>query len=251
MVPTDVDYDGEISQSYEDGRGLSSEAVATWRGALESHIPDAGLIVDVGAGTGRFARELDLLAPGRVLAVEPSVGMRESARRHASERVAWVGSSAEALPMANESVALVWSAFTTHYLDLDASADEFARVLKPGGRVLIWHAFPDVFDELEWFRWFPTARALDEHRMPSAAAVQKAFASAGFSFLGRSDHLMRIADNLAALADRLEHRSISTLSLISDGDFAQGLSDLRAEAGRPNRDGPVFAPNVLLAFGMS
>lgn len=249
MLPTDVDYDGEISRGYEQGRGLSADAVATWRQAVEGRIPDTGLIVDVGAGTGRFARELNMLAPSRVLAVEPSAGMRGSAPRSAAEQVTWLGGTAEALPLANGSVGLVWSAFTTHYFDLGAAAAEFARVVKAGGQVLIWHAFPDVFDELEWFRWFPTARALDEERMPSAATVQRAFESAGFGFLGRSDQQMRIADNLASLADRLAHRSISTLNLISDDDFNQGLSDLRTEAARPDRGEPVFSPNVLLAFG--
>ena len=248
MRPTDVDYDEAISASYEQGRGLSADAVATWRRAIEVHIPDHGAIVDVGAGTGRFARELDTVAPHRVVAVEPSAGMRSSAPHSPGSRVSWLAGSAEALPLAGTSAGLVWSAFTTHYFDLVAAATEFSRVLRPHGRALIWHAFPDVFDDLEWFRWFPAARAIDENRMPSAASVRQAFESAGFKFLGRSVHQMRVADNLAALADRLAHRSISTLTLISDDEFAEGLTALRNEASRPNRNQPVFTPNVLLTF---
>ncbi len=174
--------------------------------------------------------------------------MRKSAPRSTTDQISWIGGGAEALPLRDSSVGLVWSAFATHCFDLNAAASEFARVLKPSGRVLVWHAFPDVLDDLAWFRWFPAARILDEERMPSASMVQTALESAGFKLLGRSDHQMRIADSLTALADRLAHRSISTLNLISDDDFAKGLSDLRTEASRPDRTDPVFASNVLLSF---
>lgn len=113
---------------------------------------------------------------------------------------------------------------------------------------MIWHAFPDAFDQLEWFRWFPTARAIDAQRMPSADAVTDAFESAGLVFTARTDHRMLIASGLAALADRLAHRSISTLHLISDGEFEDGLARLRAAATRERSDDPVYAPNTMLQF---
>ena len=252
MPQPDTDYDGEIATTYAEGRSISPEALATWRGAVASLIPDSGVVVDVGAGTGRFARPLTELAPGRVVAVEPASGMRPAANVTegglGNRRPIWVGAAAEALPVASSSVALIWSAFTAHYLDLDRAAIEFARVLRPSGEVIIWHAFPDVFDDLEWFRWFPSARALDETRMPSASMVHDALTAAGLTFIGRADYRMRIADNLAALADRLAHRSISTLRLISDDEFAHGLAQLRAEAQRRPDSGPVMAPNVSLRF---
>ena len=132
MRPTDVDYDGAISASYEQGRGLSADAVATWRRAVEIHVPDQGAIVDVGAGTGRFARALDTVAPRRVVAVEPSAGMRAAATRPIASQVSWLAGSAEALPLSDASAGLVWSAFTTHYFDLDAAAAEFAVCPAPG-----------------------------------------------------------------------------------------------------------------------
>jgi len=113
---------------------------------------------------------------------------------------------------------------------------------------LLWHAFPDVFDGLEWFRWFPSARAIDEDRMPSATTVQQAFESAGLVFAGRTDHQMHIASDLASLAARLAHRSISTLRMISDNEFDDGLSRLRAAAVNRGDGPPVHAPNVMLRF---
>ncbi len=249
MGAAGVDYDGEISKQYEQGRSLSPAAVSTWREAVGDLIPDTGLIADVGAGTGRFARQFDLLAPGRVLAIEPSSGMRGSAQRSHPGQVIWMGGSAERMPLADSSVQLVWTAFTAHYFDLAAAASEFARVLAPGGQVLVWHAFPDIFDGLEWFRWFPTARALaDQQGVPSAQLVQRTFEDVGMIFEGRTEHHMRIADDMAVLADRLAHRSISTLSLISDEDFEQGLTNLRAHAAESDGGDPVYAVNVMLRF---
>ncbi len=246
-VRHEVDYDGEIAERYESGRSLSPEALRTWSSAVASHVPSEGAIVDIGAGTGRFARPLSTIARRTVIAVEPSTGMRTSQEETASD-VAWIAGTAESLPLVAGSAGLAWSAFTTHYFDLERVGSEIARVLRPGGRALIWHAFPDVFDELEWFRWFPSARAIDEQRMPSADAVQDAFESAGLGFAGRSDHRMLIASDLAALADRLAHRSISTLLLISDGEFHDGLRRLRAAAASERHRSPVYAPNVMLQF---
>lgn len=246
-MPREVDYDGEIAEAYERGRSLSAEALSTWRAAVEPHIPAAGAIVDIGAGTGRFARPLSTVSQTKVIAVEPATGMR-SARADADADVAWVAGSAEALPLSAASTGLAWSAFTTHYLDLDQAAAEIARVLRPGGRALIWHAFPDVFDDLEWFRWFPTARAIDEQRMPSASSVERAFESRGLEFAGRSDHAMQITPDLAALSDRLAHRSISTLRLIPDDEFHDGLARLRAAVANHKYAGPVMVRNVMLRF---
>ena len=245
--PDHIDYDGEIAEDYARGRSLSPEALKTWRAAVEPHVPASGAIADIGAGTGRFARPLSDLAGRPVIAVEPAAGMRGSGAASGSG-ACWTAGNAEALPLATASSALVWSAFTAHYLDLDRCGVELVRVLRPGGRALIWHAFPDVFDDLEWFRWFPSARAIDEGRIPPAAAVLEAFGTAGLVFEARTDHRMLITPDLASLADRLAHRSISTLRLISDDEFEEGLARLRAAAAAVPRSEPVYAPNVMLRF---
>lgn len=237
-----IDYDGAIADRYADGRSLSVEAVATWRQAVSPLVPAHAPVVDVGAGTGRFTRLLASVAQGRVVAVEPAAGMRRSLERGSA-----VAGTAEALPLRSGSAGLVWSAFTTHYLDLEAAGGEFSRIVASSGEVAIWHAFPDVFDELEWFRWFPTARRIDEERMPTAAVVVEAFAGSDLEYIGRSEHRMLITADLAALADRLAHRSISTLHLISDDEFSDGLARLRAHAADVP-PAPVYAPNVLLRF---
>lgn len=99
--------------------------------------PGGLVIADVGAGTGISSR---LLADrgARVMAVEPNAAMRGAAEPHA--RVEWKDGRAEAMGLADESVDVVVCAQAFHWFEPVAALAEFARVLRPGGRVaLVWN----------------------------------------------------------------------------------------------------------------
>ena len=67
------------------------------------------------------------------MALEPNFGMlSEGARTYG--RFTWIGGSADALPLADESMDVVVSnASLHHHLNVEISLDEMLRVLKPGG----------------------------------------------------------------------------------------------------------------------
>jgi len=97
------------------------------------------IVLDLAAGTGKFTR---LLVPSgtTLLAAEPVEGMR---RRFvaAVPGVPIVAAVAEALPIAPRSLDAVTVAQAFHWFDADRAFGEFARVLRPRGRVgLIWNA---------------------------------------------------------------------------------------------------------------
>jgi SAM-dependent methyltransferase len=92
---------------------------------------------DVGAGTGISAR---LIADRgvQVTAVEPGAVMRGAAAPHA--RVTWVVGTAEATGLADRSVDLVLCAQSFHWFRAPEAIAEFARLLRPGGRLaLMWN----------------------------------------------------------------------------------------------------------------
>jgi SAM-dependent methyltransferase len=94
--------------------------------------------LDVGAGTGKLTRTL--LATGAdVLAAEPVAGMRRVlAGVLAPERI--LDATAEDLPLAAGAVDLVAAGDALHWFDGGRAPDELARVLRPGGDlVLCWH----------------------------------------------------------------------------------------------------------------
>jgi SAM-dependent methyltransferase len=130
------------------------------RDVLELVDPGAGTILDLGAGTGKLS-ELLGSAFGQVIAVEPAAAMRRLlAHRCPSVRVE-VG-SAETIPLGDASVDAVFVAQAFHTFDNPRALREIARVLRPGGAlVLLWN--------LPAGPWQPStasAEAVLEERMP-------------------------------------------------------------------------------------
>jgi len=102
-------------------------------------------VADVGAGTGKFTRLLAATG-AQVLAIEPVEQMR--AAIDALPGVTALDGAAQALPLPDQSLDAIACAQAFHWFASGAVLDEFARVLKPGGRLgLVWN----VRDEsVEW-----------------------------------------------------------------------------------------------------
>jgi ArsR family transcriptional regulator len=120
--------------------GLPAGAVEQ---ALLSALPDrVGALLDIGAGTGRL---LELVAPRaeRVLGVDMSRDMRALARarlaeRGLADRAAVRQADMYRLPFADSSFDAVTLQMVLHYAEDPAAAlAESARVLKPGGLLLV------------------------------------------------------------------------------------------------------------------
>ena len=116
--------------------------------AIAADAPEGGTVVDLGCGPGEVLVRLAALAPSLDLeGVDVDAEMIERAQRKASRRLAgraanqprFVVADAAALPFPDESVDLVVSSYAIHHLpDRHAARSEIMRVLKPGGRALIW-----------------------------------------------------------------------------------------------------------------
>ncbi len=104
-----------------------------------------GSVLDVGCGTGSLALAIKrrMGSACEVIGIDASAEMIERARRKAGKarlNVAFQESIAEALPFADASFDVVFSTLMLHHMPSKARArclDEIARVLKPGGSVLI------------------------------------------------------------------------------------------------------------------
>jgi SAM-dependent methyltransferase len=94
-------------------------------------------VVDVGAGTGKFARQL--VARGlRVTGVEPIAEMRKVFERVVDAEV--VEGTAESIPLDDGTADAVTAAQAFHWFDPDRALPELKRVLRPrGGVALIWN----------------------------------------------------------------------------------------------------------------
>jgi SAM-dependent methyltransferase len=92
--------------------------------------------LDIGCGAGLSTAALEPLA-GTVVGLEPVPSMLAH-RRAVSARASFVAARAEQLPFAAASFDLVTAAGALNYVDLDAFLPDLARVLAPGGLLVIY-----------------------------------------------------------------------------------------------------------------
>ncbi len=99
---------------------------------------------DVGAGTGKFTRLL--LATGAdIVAIEPVAPMRAQLAGIAG--VEALDGTAQSLPVADGSLDAIVCAQAFHWFAHRAVLDEFARALRPGGRLgLVWNVRDESVD---------------------------------------------------------------------------------------------------------
>lgn len=118
------------------GDRWSPDTLARFTGWLRPHVPEGGSILDLGGGTGALAARLaDALSAGAVV-LDPSPEMlaRMKPHPHVEARLG----VAERMPFANASFdAVVISDAFHHFPDQDGAAREMARVVRPGGGVLV------------------------------------------------------------------------------------------------------------------
>lgn len=110
--------------------------------ALDRLAPQPGeTAIDVGCGTGAEVRRLAGLVggTGRAVGVEPHAGLRAVAvERSADTTAEFVDGDATALPFDDGSVDVIrCERVFQHLPDAEAAIGEFARVLAPGGRIVV------------------------------------------------------------------------------------------------------------------
>lgn len=102
-------------------------------------VPAQAQVADIGAGTG-ISSKLFLDGGHPVSAVEPNAAMRAAAVQWlgGDARFAAVAGSAEATTLADASVDLIVAAQAFHWFDQQAIKDEWRRILRPHGLVVVF-----------------------------------------------------------------------------------------------------------------
>lgn len=118
-------YPPEVLQLFRDEMGLTADSV----------------LADIGSGTGISAKVF-LENGNPVYGVEPNDAMRKAAEEWLAGFAEFQSreGTAEATGLRDDSVDFVIAAQAFHWFDRDNAKEEFLRILKPGGYiVLIWN----------------------------------------------------------------------------------------------------------------
>ena len=224
-----VDYE-RVASTYDRGRALPDDSMARWQAAVAPRLPAGPLrrVVDVGAGTGLFVPMWRALGAREVVAVEPSAAMREHAAARRGDRARIVAGTAAELPVVTGSVDVAWLSTVVHHVpDLDAAAAELARVVRPGGRVLVRGFLPDV-SRVSWLDLMPGASKA-RRRFPTADRLGDVLRRAGFTVrdvvnVGEPEgpRASDIATWIETMCD-----ADSILTALSGDDITQGVDALR------------------------
>jgi SAM-dependent methyltransferase len=99
------------------------------------------VIADIGSGTG-FLSELFLKNGNRVYGIEPNKDMRHAGEEYLAsyDGFSSIDGSAEATTLDDASVDFITAGQSFHWFEPDAARQEFVRIIKPGGwMVIAWN----------------------------------------------------------------------------------------------------------------
>jgi len=124
-------------------------------------LTDTSVIADVASGTG-FLAEIFLKHGNQVIGVEPNTDMRAAGQQYLREypRFMSISATAESTTLEPHSVDMITAGQAFHWFDPEKSRQEFARVLKPAGWVVLaWNIargdtpFMSAYNQRIWHQY--------------------------------------------------------------------------------------------------
>lgn len=231
-----MDYDkSDIATSYDEARAITPEGLRQWRDLLSTHIDRTAisLVVDLGCGTGRFSELLAAHFGAQVIGIDPSQKMLDQARQKPiSGNVVFRQALAEALPLQDGSVDLVFMSQVYHHLtDPFAVARECWRVLRGGGYACIRNTTRE--NDFVYRHFFPLQPLIDSD-LPTRQGIESVFAAARLAPTIHQIVTQLVASNWPSFIQKSALRGDSFLARLSAEEFNAGMTELRARAAISN-----------------
>lgn len=192
--------------------------------------------LDVGCGSGLSTLALAEIAE-RVVGVDASAEMLAHAPPHA--RVSYAVAPAEELPFADGAFDLLTAAQAFHWFDRPRFLPEARRVLRPGGRLVVYdHYFAARMEENEAFRAWFREQYLGKYPVPKRGELvftEAESAECGFRLLGAEHYDDALRFTPESLIDYLTTHS-NIIAAVEGGDE----SIEAARAWLAESAGPLF-----------
>ena len=247
-----MDYDAtDISVVYDRGRNHGPEVLDLWMNVVSSHMEGQRIntILDLGCGTGRFSEALAVRFDAEVIGIDPSKKMLEQARgKRRDRRIRYEIGRGESIPLAANSVDLIFMSMIFHHFDNPGlAARECRRVLRNRATGFLRAGTRERISSYPYVDFFPESRPILEECLPTNTFVREVFEAAGFRTITFEVVNQQIAQNYATYAEKLSAGADSVLARLSRSEFATGMQALRAHAARID-DQAVFEPIDVFVF---
>ena len=222
-----VDY-SRRARDYDSARADEATDREFWlRGLVEiGRIQPGERVLDLGAGTGRFASLLQGTNPA--VALDPSWDMLTLA--HAKGPFPCILGDAHQLPFRRDSFDVTVIVMVLHHLaNFEDALREVARI---GHRVVITTVdlatrHPGILEEA-----FPSLLSIDRGRFPKVEAIAAATKAAGFPQVRLETRVLHRTLTVDQQLERVRRRYLSTFDLLPPGEFERGVLFLEQEMPR-------------------
>jgi ubiquinone/menaquinone biosynthesis C-methylase UbiE len=225
MTAPEVDF-GPKAARYDELRPVDDAWWESFTAIVRAGDLRGRRVIDVGCGTGRFAKALDERELARVWAVDPSPSMVARAKAlGVNARVA----RGESLPFKQGWFDRGAMRMVAHLVDRPRVFAELARVLSADGRLIVATEDPATFDDVWLTRFFPSAIQIERARFPDEAELRDELTAAGFTRLAfeRLD-VVRPLTRDHTLAT-IREKAFSTFDLLPVEEYDAGLAQAEAE----------------------
>ncbi len=187
-------YD-ETSRNYDRTRVPIGSEIILGCLARQTRPLDTLTVLDAGCGTGAYSQAI-VDRVGRVEALDMSQGMLDEAAAKfadavARDRIGFHQGAITELPFGEASFDAVMINQVLHHLDDDAGyplhrrvIGEFARVLRPGGALVVNSCSQEQLEAYWYYHLVPELGAAMRRRFASLDALRRIFTDSGFDYVG-------------------------------------------------------------------
>jgi ubiquinone/menaquinone biosynthesis C-methylase UbiE len=149
------------------------------------------------------------------------------------------------LPEAGADFLLMFLSFH-HFPDQAAAAAEIARVVKPGGRVILRSTFKARIPNHWWRSYFPRSQQIEEAMFPSVAEAQALFEAAGFSTVELVEQDIPFERDLAEAVAKLKLRAVSVFEHLTEAELQAGFEAIDAALAAGTLEGKATTGDFLV-----
>lgn len=179
-------------------------------------------ILDIGCGTGEYGFRLSQEGY-KVIGIDKSYEQVEIA----SKRISAFQDNVLSLKQQNDSFDAVLLIMVIHQLDaddLDCAFDEVARILKPGGIVIVRTCFNEDISNRFTSKYFPSCYEFDSQRFPSLEKIVSAASKLNLIAKNKSSIEVTIPKNI--LIQKFRLRGASNIGMLSNEELERGIDNI-------------------------